>query len=140
MSETPERTVERERILDAEPERVWDALTDEYLLADWFAPGASLDPVEGGEVAFDCEDGQRSGTVHVVEEERELAFTWARPGEGESLVILTLEPLESGTRLVVTERALVAPTAVVAAGIDTGSTWAGRLQALELCVGRLVLA
>jgi uncharacterized protein YndB with AHSA1/START domain len=140
MSETPERSVERERILDADPERVWDALTDDYLLADWFAPGATLDPVQGGEVAFDCEEGERSGTVRIVEEERELAFTWARPGEGESLVTFTLEPLETGTRLIVTERAFTGPAALSAVGIDTGARWSRRLRALELCVGRLVLA
>ncbi|HEX2127865.1 MAG TPA: SRPBCC domain-containing protein, partial [Solirubrobacterales bacterium] len=81
MSENQERMVERERILDAEPERVWDALTDDYLLSDWFAKDARLEPVEGGEVAFGCEDGERSGTVQVVEEERELTFTWSRDGE-----------------------------------------------------------
>ena len=140
MSETPERSVERERILDADPARVWDALTDDYALADWFAPGATLDPEEGGEVAFECEDGERSGTVRVVEEERELAFTWERPGEGESLVTFTLEPLETGTRLIVTERAVTGPAAAAAVGFDTGATWSRRLQALELCVGRLVPA
>ena len=140
MSETPERVVERERILDAEPERVWDALTDEYVLADWFAPGASIDPVEGGEVAFECEDGERSGTVRVVEEERELAFTWARPGEGESLVTFMIEPVETGTRLVVTERELTGPTALATVGVNAGSIWSQRLRSLELCLGRLVLA
>ena len=43
MSEPSERVVERERILDAEPERVWDALTDDGLLADWFELIAALD-------------------------------------------------------------------------------------------------
>ncbi len=140
MSESSDQVVERERILDAEPERVWDALTDEYLLSDWFAPGASLEPVEGGEVSFDCDDGERSGSVRVVEEERELAFTWARPGEGESLVTFTLEPLETGTRLVVTERSLTSPMAMSSASIHAGGVWAGRLRTLELCLGRLVLA
>ena len=140
MSETPERIVERERILDAEPERVWDALTDEYLLSDWFAPGASIDPVEGGDVAFECEDGEREGTVRVVDEERELSFTWARPGEEESLVTFMIEPLETGTRLIVTERVLTAPIALAALGVDTGIVWSMRLRSLELCLGRLVFA
>lgn len=140
MSDNGERTVERERILDADPERVWDALTDEYVLSDWFAPGATLEPVEGGEVSFECEDGERTGTVRVVEEERELAFTWSRPGGGESLVTFTLEPVETGTRLVVTERALTGPTAMAIAGIAPGAVWSRRLRTLELCLGRLVLA
>ncbi len=140
MAETAERVIERERVLDAEPERVWDALTDDSLLGDWFADGARLDPVEGGDVAFDLDDGERSGTVQVVEEERELAFTWSRPGEGESTVTFTLEPLEVGTRLVVTERAAGGPMALAALTPAVGSSWSRRLRALELCVGRLVLA
>ena len=138
MSDTAERVVERERVLDAKPERVWDALTDDGLLADWFADEASIDPVEGGDVAFRCDDGERSGTVRVVDEERELAFTWSRPGEGESLVTFTLEPLELGTRLIVTERALTTPQAIAA--IASGPAWSSRLRSLELCLGRLVLA
>jgi uncharacterized protein YndB with AHSA1/START domain len=124
--------VERETILEAEPERVWEALTDEELLSDWFAERARIDPWEGGEVEFDCDDGERRGTVQRVEEERELAFTWSRDGEGESLVTFTIEPVEYGTRLVVVERALGAPVALAA--------WAPRLRALDLCLGSLVFA
>jgi uncharacterized protein YndB with AHSA1/START domain len=128
----PGMEVERETILEADPERVWEALTDEALLSEWFAERARLDPREGGEVEFDCEDGERRGTVQRVEEQQELAFTWSRDGEGESLVTLTLEPVEVGTRLVVVERALDGPLALAA--------WAPRLRALNLCLGSLVLA
>jgi uncharacterized protein YndB with AHSA1/START domain len=124
--------VERETILEAEPERVWEALTDDDLLSDWFADRARVEPWEGGEVEFDCDDGERRGTVRRVEEERELEFTWSRDGQGESLVTFTIEPVEYGTRLIVVERALDAPTAITA--------WAPRLWALELCLGSLVLA
>jgi uncharacterized protein YndB with AHSA1/START domain len=124
--------VERATILEAEPERVWKALTDDELLSDWFADRARLDPWEGGEVEFECEDGERRGTVLRVEEERELEFTWSRDGQGESLVTFTIEPVEYGTRLVVVERALDAPMAMVA--------WAPRLRALRLCLGSLILA
>jgi uncharacterized protein YndB with AHSA1/START domain len=124
--------VERETILEAEPERVWEALTDDELLSDWFADRARVEPWEGGEVEFDCDDGERRGTVLRVEEERELEFSWSRDGYGESLVTFTIEPVEYGTRLVVVERALNAPAAMAA--------WAPRLQALKLCLGSLVLA
>ena len=123
--------VERETILDAEPERVWEALTDDSLLAEWFADEARLDPWEGGEVEFACEDGERRGTVQTVEDERELSFTWRRDGEGVSLVTFTLEPVEVGTRLIVVERGLDAPIAIAA--------WSSRLQELRLCLGSLVL-
>jgi uncharacterized protein YndB with AHSA1/START domain len=135
-----ERSVERETVLEAEPERVWEALTTDALLADWFADGATVDPVEGGEVAFECEDGERRGTVQRVDPERELAFTWARPGEGESLVTFSLEPVELGTRLVVVERALTGPVALAGVSLAAGSTWRARLRRLDLCLGALVLA
>ena len=124
--------VERETILEADPERVWEALTNEALLSEWFAERARLDPWEGGEVEFDCADGERRGTVRRVEEERELAFTWSREGQGESLVTFTIEPVEYGTRLVVVERALDAPVAM--------ASWMPRLDALQLCLGSLVFA
>src|SRR6266540_2649873 len=98
-----EREVTRETLLDAEPERVWEALTDDALLSEWFADEARIDPVEGGEVEAECEDGERRGVVLRVDAERELAFSWARPGEGESLVTFKLEPVEYGTRLTVVE-------------------------------------
>jgi uncharacterized protein YndB with AHSA1/START domain len=124
--------VERETILEADPERVWEALTDDELLSNWFADRARIEPYEGGEVEFDCEDGERHGTVRRVDEERELAFTWARDGEGESLVTFTIEPIEYGTRLVVVERALGGPVAMAA--------WAPRLRSLKLCLGSLIFA
>jgi len=138
MSE--ERSVEREAVLEAEPERVWEALTDVRLLSEWFADEAELDPVPGGEVSFECEDGERRGIVRRAEPERELSFTWARPGEGESLVTFRLEPLELGTRLVVVERALEGPLALAGARPLAGAAWSARLEALELCLGALVLA
>ena len=121
--------VERETIIEAEPERVWEALTDDDLLSDWLAEDASIDPVEGGEVQV----GERQGTVRTADEERELSFTWERPGEDESLVTFTLEPVETGTRVVVVERA-IAPVSMSA------SSWGASLGRLRLVLGSLVLA
>ena len=129
-----DQRVERETVLEADPAEVWDALTDDSILSDWFAEEASIDPVEGGEVEFACDDGERRGTVHRAEPERELSFSWSRPGEGSSMVTFLIEPVETGTRLVVVERALDAPMALSA------SRWTTRLRALDLVVGGLVLA
>ena len=76
------REVERETVLDAPAEEVWEALTDERLLGEWLADEAELDPEPGGRASFRFADGtEKEGTVLRVEEERELAFTWASPGE-----------------------------------------------------------
>jgi uncharacterized protein YndB with AHSA1/START domain len=121
------RTVEVETLLEADPAEVWEALTDDELLAQWLADDAELDPVEGGDAVFRYADGEeRRGTVLRVEEERALTFTWARPDAPETYVELTLEPAVGGTRLVVVETA--SPFGPVATG---SSSWEGRLRALR---------
>jgi uncharacterized protein YndB with AHSA1/START domain len=122
------REVERETVLDAPAEEVWEALTDERLLGEWLADEVELEPAPGGRASFRFADGtEKEGTVLRVEEERELAFTWALPGEPETEVALTLVPLVSGTRIVVTERAGAATPAALA-----GAAWQARLSALRL--------
>jgi uncharacterized protein YndB with AHSA1/START domain len=122
-----ERRVERETVLEAPSSEVWEALTDERLLGEWLADEAELEPVPGGSASFRFADGsERRGTVLEVEDERRLAFTWARPGEPETQVELTLEPLVVGTRLIVVERVSSgAPMAL------SGAAWGARLTALE---------
>jgi uncharacterized protein YndB with AHSA1/START domain len=97
------RWVERETLVEASPEEVWEALTDEDRLEEWLAPEVELDPVEGGEIAVTDGEERRTGTVETVEEEERLAFTWTRPGEGESFVEFTIEALPGGTRVTVIE-------------------------------------
>src|SRR5436189_6259634 len=95
--------VERETLVEASPEEVWEALTDEDRLEEWMAPDVELDPVEGGEIAVRDGDDQRSGTVQTVDEHERFAFTWSRPGEGESFVEFTIEALPGGSRVTVVE-------------------------------------
>ncbi|HEY7121764.1 MAG TPA: SRPBCC domain-containing protein [Solirubrobacterales bacterium] len=110
--EAPEKTdektrwVERETLIDADPEEVWEALTDEDRLQEWLAPEVELDPVEGGEIAVRDGDDERSGTVERLDENERFAFTWSRPGEGESFVEFTIEALPGGSRVTVVETPL----------------------------------
>jgi uncharacterized protein YndB with AHSA1/START domain len=117
------RWVERETMVEASPEEVWEALTDEDRLEEWMAPEVELDPVEGGEISVGDGEDRRTGTVETVEVEERLAFTWTRPGEDESFVEFTIEALPGGTRVKVVETA-VGPTALAA-------SWGGRLARLE---------
>jgi uncharacterized protein YndB with AHSA1/START domain len=116
--------VERETVIEATPDEVWEALTDEDRLEEWLAPEVELDPVEGGEIAVRDGDDERTGTVESVEEEERLAFTWSRPGEGESFVEFTIEALPGATRVRVVETP-IGPTALAAGG------WAPRLALLR---------
>jgi uncharacterized protein YndB with AHSA1/START domain len=112
------RWVERETMVEASPEEVWEALTDEDRLEEWLAPDVELDPVEGGEIAVTDGDERRSGTVETIEEDERFAFTWTRPGEGESFVEFTIEPLPGGTRVTVVETQ-IGPTSMAFGGWGT---------------------
>jgi uncharacterized protein YndB with AHSA1/START domain len=125
--------VERETLVQATPEEVWEALTDEDRLEEWMAPEVELDPIEGGEIAVRDGEDERLGTVVTVERDERFAFTWSRPGEGESFVEFTLEPLPAGTRVTVVET----PTHSAATNTAPGSTglaaggWGSRLARLQ---------
>jgi len=120
--------VERETLIEANPEEVWEAITDEDRLAEWLAEEVELDPVEGGEATFRSDEGERSGIVQTVEEEERFAFTWSRPGEGESLVEFTIEAVPDGTRLTVIETP-IGPMASWTASATMGG-WSRRLTRL----------
>src|SRR3954451_19943091 len=95
--------VERDTLVEASPEEVWEALTDEDRLEEWLAPDVELDPTEGGGISVRDREGSRPGEVRTVEEEERFAFTWSRPGEGESFVEFAIEALPGGTRVTVVE-------------------------------------
>jgi uncharacterized protein YndB with AHSA1/START domain len=116
--------VERETLVEASPEEVWEALTDEDRLEEWMAPEVELDPTEGGEIVVRDGDDERFGTIETVEERERFAFTWSRPDEGESFVEFTIEALPGGTRVTVVETP-VGPTATAAGG------WGPRLAGLQ---------
>ena len=117
--------VERETLIEATPEEVWEALTDEDRLEEWLAPDVDLDPYEGGEIAVRDGDGERTGTVETVEEGERFAFTWSRPGEGESFVEVTIEAIPAGTRVTVVETPMALGTPMAPGG------WGPRLARLE---------
>jgi len=116
--------VERDTMVEASPEEVWEALTDEDRLEEWMAPDVELDPVEGGEISVRDGEDERSGTVETFEENERFAFTWSRPGEGESFVEFTIEALPGGSRVTVVETP-IGPTAIAAGG------WGSRLLRLS---------
>lgn len=120
--ETP--WVERETLVEATPEEVWESLTDEDRLEEWLAPDVELDPTEGGEIAVRDGEGERSGMVQTLEENERFAFTWSRPGEGESFVEFTIEALPGGSRVTVVETP-IGPTSMAVGG------WSPRLARLR---------
>src|SRR4051794_32653408 len=116
--------VERETMIEASPEEVWEALTEEGRLEEWLAPEVELDLTEGGEIAVRDGDDERAGTVETVEEHERFAFTWSRPGQDKSFVEFTIEALPGGTRVTVVETP-VGPSAMAF------GAWGARLARLQ---------
>jgi uncharacterized protein YndB with AHSA1/START domain len=97
--------VEREVLLEAPPEEVWEALTDPEQLEEWFANEVEFDLERGGVFRWDDGD-ERHAVVEEAEPERRLALRWWDPyGPEVSEVTFTIEAVPAGTRLVVTETA-----------------------------------
>jgi uncharacterized protein YndB with AHSA1/START domain len=132
--------VERETLIEADPQEVWEALTDEDRLEEWLAPEVELDPTEGGEIAVRDGDDERIGTVETVEESERFAFTWSRPGEGDSFVEFTIEALPGGSRVTVVEtpmhsaatKTVAAPTAMAVGAWDSRLARLGRAMRFTL--------
>jgi uncharacterized protein YndB with AHSA1/START domain len=92
--------IQREIVLPATREDVWEALTEPARLEDWFANDVELDLRPGGGVTFRWSNGEeRQATVIEVEHERRLSFAWEDEGEVE----FTLADDAEGTRLTVVE-------------------------------------
>jgi len=100
--------VTRELVLPAAPGEVWEELTDPARLEEWFATEGELD-LEEGEGPFRWENGEeRHAVVETLEEGRRLGYTWIDEDGRETQVDFTIEEVEEGTRVVVTETAPVA--------------------------------
>jgi uncharacterized protein YndB with AHSA1/START domain len=128
--------------LDAAPAEVWDALTDEALLAEWLADEVELEAAPGGEIVCRYADGEeRRGEVELVEEAERLAWSWWREDSGPSRVELVLDAVADGTRLTVIETPAAFETAPfgTTGPLLTAGTWGPPLARLRNAV-RLVLA
>lgn len=105
--------VERETILEAPPDEVWESLTDPSQLSDWF--GAAVEgAVEPGEtLTFSFPDGtERRGLVEIAEPANDLIFRWlpfestpdgSTRNRESSRVAIHLEPIGPDTLIRITE-------------------------------------
>jgi uncharacterized protein YndB with AHSA1/START domain len=85
------------------PEKVWRALTDPVLLAEWLLPVVDFQLAPGAAFAFKTQpqpgwDGSVDCQFVEIEAHRKLSYTW-RVGAMDTIVTFTLTPTESGTRL-----------------------------------------
>jgi uncharacterized protein YndB with AHSA1/START domain len=85
------------------PEKVWRALTDPALLAEWLLPVVDLQLEPGAAFVFRTQpypgwDGTVSCRFVEIETHRKLSYTWTVPFL-DTVVTFTLTPTELGTRL-----------------------------------------
>jgi uncharacterized protein YndB with AHSA1/START domain len=105
----PDR-IEREIMIDAPLERVWEVVTEPEHVGRWFSDSAEIDLRPGGEAALTWEEhGTARVRVEKVEPPHFFSFRWARPVGAEprkgnsTLVELSLSAEGESTRLRVVE-------------------------------------
>ena len=107
-------SIEREVVIEAPVERVWELITQPEHLGTWFGDaGADVDLREGGELELRWEEhGSSRGRIVLLDEPSALSFRWAPfqdpggtdPVDGNStLVEFTLVAEGKATRLRVVE-------------------------------------
>ena len=95
--ETETRSVVIERELPYAPEKIWRALTQPQLIAEWLMQN-DFEPVVGHRFDFRADWGSVQCQVVEVEPNKLLSYSWAAY-DLESVVTLTLIPTSTGTRL-----------------------------------------
>jgi uncharacterized protein YndB with AHSA1/START domain len=100
---SPSDAISFEFDLHHAPEKVWRALTDPALLAEWLLPVIDLKLEPGAAFTFKTQaypgwDGTVNCRILEIEAHRKLSYTWAVPFL-DTVVTFTLTPTPSGTRL-----------------------------------------
>jgi uncharacterized protein YndB with AHSA1/START domain len=142
--------IEREIVVDAPPSVVWPIVTEARHVAGWFSDEAELDLRPGGRMLLTWHGhGTYDGRVETVEPPRLFAFRWqTREGEfseaNSTLVVMTLEPEGTGTRLRVVESGFATLPRTDAARAryadENSKGWLSELDELRDYVARVVAA
>ena len=106
------------------PEKVWRALTDPVLLAEWLLPVIGLQLEPGAEFMFKTQpypgwDGTVNCRFVEIEPHRKLSYAWSVPFL-DTVVTFTLTPSASGTRLVLVQSGFTADQARESGGARYG--------------------
>ena len=132
MTDTATRTAIVERQIPYPPEKIWRALTQPHLLADWLMKG-DFAPVVGHEFKFTADWGAVDCKVLAIDPPTTLSYTWSAYGL-DSVVTFTLTPQDSGTHLRMEQSGFRKDQAQASGGAKAG--WAQFLANLEQVVAR----
>jgi uncharacterized protein YndB with AHSA1/START domain len=135
VAETVSVVVERD--IPHPPEKVWRALTQQHLIAEWLMPN-DFEPVLGRRFNLRWEapngmSGVIDAEVLTLEPSRTLAYSWSSMGV-ESVVTLTLTPTVTGTHLKMEQAGFRPDQQPNIQGAKYG--WTGFLAKLEEVAGR----
>ncbi len=114
--ETLEQAVRREIVLPVDRQAAWSRLADAAGLQLWLADEVKLEIRRGAQGTVRWRDGStRLVEVEEVEHMRRICLLWREPDGEPSLVELTLDDVEQGTRLIVVEVPILVLRAVTRA-------------------------
>ncbi len=110
------------RVIQAPPERIFEALTQAFDMRGWLCHEAYAEPRKDGFIRLRWNSGYNIfGAFTALTPPRTLSYTWLSTYEpGETQVKFTLKPVEGGTKVTLTH-----------SGFGTGKKWAGRAQESE---------
>ena len=85
------------------PEKVWRALTEPALLAEWLLPVIDLELVPGTEFTYKTQpypgwDGIVNCRMLEIQERQKISWAWV-VGEIDTILTITLTPTDKGTHL-----------------------------------------
>lgn len=97
-------TLSMEFDLPHPPGKVWRALTDPALLAEWLLPVTGFQPARGAAFTFRTQpqpgwDGTVRCRILEADEPTRLSYSWVVGDALDTVVTFTLTPTPSGTRL-----------------------------------------
>jgi uncharacterized protein YndB with AHSA1/START domain len=121
------KTVVVEREFAHKPEKLWRALTQPHLIAEWLMKN-DFAPSIGHKFQLRGDWGHADCKVLKIEPNKTLSYTWDAMGL-ESVVTLTLTPTASGTHLRVEQAGFPKTAAQAFAGATYG--WRNFLEKLD---------
>ncbi len=127
------RSVIMEREFPYPPERIWRALTQPQLIADWLMKN-DFQPQVGHRFQFSSDWGSVACKVLEIEPNRTLAYSWDANGL-ESVVTWTLAPSPAGTMLRMEQSGFQAGQDQFHQGAKAG--WSRFMASLEQVVARM---
>lgn len=144
---TVKNSINREIVLKASRDKVWDALTTAEALSQWFGTSATLNNLAVGEeiiFVWDDENLASRGVIETVEPKTRFAYSWENAKydlsvplalDNTTLVTFVLEDVEGGTRLILTETGFASLANAQKVYADNTSGWDAELADLKAYLG-----